>query len=128
MMTTPAELPRVHWLGRPVKPLAVGLIIALIGVTLNIWLPVAEPSGFDCPLGWIACGTLATMFASWARRSQITYEWALLFTAGVFTARAVGVWMVTDYFLAGILPFSVAVLAGGSYILERADNIHIWGR
>lgn len=128
-MSTQAELPRVVWLGRPVKPLAVGLIIALLAVTINTRWPVADSGGsYDDPVGLLAAATLIVMFASWVRRSQRMYEWALLFTAGVFVARAVGVALFSDYALTGMLPFSVAVLAGGSYVLERAGDIHLWGK
>lgn len=125
---TPAEIPRVTLLGRPVKPLAIGILIALFAIGFNGYKYIAESAGYDQPLAIIAALTLLLMLSSWFLRSQKMFEWSLLFTAGIFTARAAGVAFEYGHLAGGLLPFSVAVLTGGSYILEKADQFHDWGK
>ena len=125
---TPAEIPKVTLLGRPVKPLAIGILIALFAIGVNGYQYIAQSSGYDQPLAVVAVLTLLLMLSSWCLRSQKMFEWSLLFTAGIFTARAAGVALEVGHPVAGLLPFSVAVLAGGSYILEKADQFHYWGK
>lgn len=125
---TPAEIPKVILLGRPVKPMAGGILLALFAVGINGYQYIAESSGYDKHLAVAATLTLLLMLYSWFLRSQKMFEWSLLFTAGIFTARAVGVALQIGHPAAGLLPFAVAVLAGGSYILEKADQFHYWGK
>jgi hypothetical protein len=125
---TPAEIPRVRLWGRPVKPMAIGILMALSAVSINGWVGIAKPAGYDRVLAVVAGITLALMLCSWCSRSQKIFEWSLLFTAGIFTARAAGVALEVGHPAAGLLPMSVAVLAGGSYILEKADQFPYWGK
>lgn len=125
---TPAEIPRVRLWGRPVKPMALGILMALFAVGSNCRGRFAETTGYDQLLAIVATVALFTMVVSWILRKQALFEIALLLTAGLFTARAVGVALEVGHPFAGLLPFSVAVLAGGSYVLEKADQFHYWGK
>lgn len=117
-----ADLPN-RILGRPVKPLALGLIICLIAVALNAFVPSGLSAGeYDQPLSLIAFLTLVLMVVSWLRRSQHLFEWSLLLSTGIFTARSVAVALESGQPTFSLLPFGVAALAGGSYVLERADE------
>ena len=117
-----ADLPNRLW-GRPVKPLALGLIICLTAIVLNAFITTGISAGdYNHPLAVVAFVTLVLMVWSWVRKSQHLFEWSLLLSAGVFSARAVAVAIESGQHTLSMLPFGVAVFAGGSYVLERADE------
>ncbi len=117
-----ADLPNRIW-GRPIKPLAIGLIICLIAVTLNAFVPSGLSAGeYDYPLSMIAFLTLVLMAVSWVKKSQRLFEWSLLLSTGIFTVRAATVAIESGRPTFALLPLGVAVLAARSYVLERADE------
>jgi hypothetical protein len=114
---------------RPVKPLAVGVIIALIAVVLNggsnaiCGKALIGPTEDDIAIGVIASIALFLIIFSWLYNRQFLFELGLLFCAGTFVARTVlMLLLVGAYPLDFLLPLSVAVLSGGAFILERIDD------
>ena len=124
--TTNGTLRIVLW-GRPVKPLAVGVLLALAGVSLQAvalfttGVALITPTDDDTVIGLMAFGSLVLILTSWFKLSQRLYELGLLAATGTFMARAVMSALVDEYHLHWIMPLSIAVLTGGAYILERAD-------
>lgn len=121
----PANMSRCSWLGRPFKPLAVGLIIALLPLTINGaaqilgYPPLLDPTGDDMAIGIISALALVLMLLGWVRKSQALFEGALLLVVGAFVARATLVALLDPYPLEAMLPLSVAMFAAGAYVLER---------
>ena len=136
-MVTRAELSRVSVLGRPFKPLAVGLIVG--GTTLSVntilaflgadpRIPVPDGGSAATHLASLLMGFFAglgvfLMVFAWIIRSQRVYEWGLLLSFGGWNARWVGMALDGDAAYA-LLPFSFALMAGGAYILETMDAQH----
>jgi hypothetical protein len=125
---TRGDLPR-KWLYRPVKPVAIGTIMATSLLALNQFLSLTgrEPLLYtpDGSIGAIfALATTSTllMLWSWVAVSQRTYQVALILAVGVWAGRAVEVALAYDSAWQGALPLSLAVLIAGSYVLEAANE------
>ena len=117
--------------GRPVKPVALGLLIicltivwteaAMLGAFIGSWWRIPLAVLASCAVGTFAWGCVA--------RSQQVAEFALLTAAATMIFRSTGLFLV---FGPGEqrawLSFGVGVIAVGSYILERADNSGRTGR
>lgn len=123
---TPLNL-RWTILGRPVKPVALALmltmlILAVANIT-DIGILGSNPGG-DVLAG-LSLATAALLATGWVRRSQLIAElglaaaffvWGIRFFLGVFVAPHP---LITE----GIyLSLCWAMVAGGSYLLERIDN------
>lgn len=120
-----ANLKRHRFLGRPVKPLAIGMILALFPIALNGWLTafgasrVLHPTGDDMAIGAVSTISLIAMLVGWMIKSQSVFEASLLFIVGAFSARSFLVLFTDQYPLEFMLPLGVAVFAAGAYVLER---------
>lgn len=120
-----ANLKRHRFLGRPVKPLAIGMILALFPIALNGWLTalgsgrVLHPTDDDMAIGAVSTIALTAMVIGWIIKSQSVFEASLLFIVGAFSARAFLVLFTDQYPLEFMLPLGVAVFAAGAYVLER---------
>lgn len=124
--STHGDIPGTHILGRPFKPLAVGLIIGstVLGVdfiihqltnthNLTQYTPFASMFAI---LGVIG------MVGAWIIRSQRVYELSLLLIMGVWCARAIEIFLLGNEANA-LLPFAISFMAGGAYWLEKiTDN------
>lgn len=124
-----SNLKRHRFLGRPVKPLALGLILALFPAALNGWVvafgypSLLDSTGDDMAIGIVATLALTLMVGGWFRKSQSMFEAALLFVVGAFTARAFLIVFLNPHPLEAMFPFAVAVIAGGAYVLEREGQV-----
>lgn len=124
-----SNLKRHRFLGRPVKPLALGLIFALFPISVNGWVlafggqALLNSTGDDMAIGIIATLALLLMVVGWFRKSQLIFEAALLFVVGAFTARAFLFLFLDPYPLEAMMPLSVAVFAAGAYVLEREGQV-----
>lgn len=125
---TRAELPNVRILGRPFKPLAVGLIMASGFLGMNQFLVlmgfeslVDTPSGSIGGIGLAAVLSVIGMIISWIGNWQALYKHSLLLCMGAWVARAFsqaldGAWG------SAVFPLAFATMAGGAYILEAVDE------
>lgn len=139
---TKGDLRHTIW-GRPFKPMAVGLIIGGMTLSVNTLLlffgglatiPVPGDDILDVSaletapttvaaliMGLLAgSGVLLMMFA-WVFRSQRIYEFGLLLTFGAWTACWIGVALDGAPWYA-MFPFTVSFMAAGTYWLEREDD------
>lgn len=117
---------RVELLGRPVKPVALGLLVAMTAL-------VATGIGGTGLLGgthWgytgaaIALAAALLFVGSWVARSQRVAEAAILLAFFTLAARSIFLFIVAGAAQpAGWLSASLAIIAGGSYWLERGDSI-----
>lgn len=125
---TRAELPNARILGRPFKPLAVGLIMASGFLGMNQFLVlmgfeplVSTPSGSIGGIGLAAVFSVLGMIVSWIVNWQVLYKYSLLLCMGAWVARGFSQIMGGEWALA-VFPLAFAMMAGGSYILETVDE------
>lgn len=119
----PMDLP-VAVFGRPIKPVALGLVI--ICVTL-LWSNLVDVGVFGASrwgdlLGAL-CGAAAVLFLiGWWGRSQAMAENALLAVSAAMIFRSLGLLFEHGPIEQSVyLSLGVATIAVGSYILERLD-------
>lgn len=126
-MTTHGDVPGTTILGRPYKPLAVGLIIAATAYFADSALRIVGHTNhplltLGSPVAGVVAGVAAVvMGVSWGIRSQSLYEGGLLLALGALAARAVEVALLGNWFNA-LLPLAMACMAGGAYWLEMIDD------
>lgn len=117
----------VTFLGRPVKPVSFG--IAMLSVALFISNVVTNTglqgySVYGDVLGGVALLSFFFLCLGWIRSSQYLAEIGLLFAACCYTIRGVYV-ALTLGISAQALWYSIAIalIAGGSFFLERSDHV-----
>jgi hypothetical protein len=119
---------RWNVLGRPVKPVAFGLMVSMLAVCY--W--TASGRGELGPTAWAyvvaaaALAAAAALLVGWQRPSQRLAEYGLAgaFAVWVFRATAVGLSDTVPFNGESlILSLSVALIAAGSYTLEVADDL-----
>lgn len=140
-LVTRAEIPGVRILGRPFKPLAVGLLLSGFTLAFNTILlytdqsslipipggvvqsqSVAAPASLAAlVMGLFAAVGIALMVIAWLSRSQRIYEYGLLLSFGAWTARWIGIALDGNAIYA-VLPLSMSIMAAGAYWLERVDE------
>ena len=125
-MTTHGEIPGTTILGRPFKPLAVGLIalsfIFAADAASRVFGTGHPPLTLSAPIAGAVAGLAgAAMTAAWLVRSQVVYEAGLLLIMGALWTRAVEVALLGNPF-DGALPATVAAMAAGAYWLEKIDD------
>ena len=120
----PLNLP-VTVFGRPLKPLALGIVVAMLVLTLAGILDqgALHSSGWGDLVSAVAFASFTAFMGGWWARSQRMAEMALLLATGVFTARAAALLMLHFEILdvAAWLSVASAITAGGAYALERVD-------
>jgi len=123
---TKGDLDGVQIWGRPIKPVALGL--SLLMLTLAV-VNITDTGVFeDMLLGDVvavlAVGSFTALMVGWFARYQIAAEIGLFSASIVYLIRAsfaaftLGIQSETVY-----LSLGVAVVAGGSFLLERWDHI-----
>jgi len=117
------DLDSVHFFGRPFKPVALGLSLAmLVLVVVNL-----EDTG---RLGatWtgdvvavLAGASFLTLMAGWWTRSQLLAEYGLVLACATYVLR--GTFLALTIFPDQSMwfSFSTAIVAGGAFLLERTD-------
>lgn len=120
----PMNLP-FRILGRPLKPVALGLTIitSTIGWTEFAHAGAFGDSAWAHPLTALAAITSILFVWGWWGRSQQVAEWALLFAASTMIFRSTGLFLTLGpEDQRTWLSFGVGVIAIGSYALERLDT------
>jgi hypothetical protein len=127
-LTMPPLNLRWYVLGRPVKPVAAGLMLSMLAVAY--W--TASGRGELGPTAWayvvavVALAAAAALLVGWQRPSQRLAEYGLAAAFAVWVFRAVAVGLSGTVPFSGeslMLSLSVAVIAAGSYALEVADTL-----
>jgi hypothetical protein len=120
----PLNLPVSVW-GRPIKPLALGMAVAMIVLTLAGLLDrgALGRSLWGDFVALVAFSSFMAFLGGWWGQSQRMAEVALLLACGVFTTRAAALLMLHFEVLdiAAWLSVASAITAGGAYVLERVD-------
>ena len=126
----PLRLPKVRFLGRPVRPVAFGLTLAM----LIIWPSAITDHGlldgsvWGDIVGWSALVCALVMMYGWWKSSQRAVEVGLQMVFFLMVFRFVAAFLVgIDVEQGGFLSLAWAVVAGGSYLLEKADPEPISG-
>lgn len=113
--------------GRPVKPVAfaLGITMLILGAFSIADLGILGASEWSDFLGGAAFAVACVFAGAWWTRSQAAAEWALL---GAFFAWGIRLWAILlvqgwhSFSTEGLyLSLAWLILAGGSYLLERAD-------
>ena len=119
----PLRFPKAALFGRPIKPVALGLTVAM----LIIWPSaitdegVLDGSFWGDFIGWWAFGIAAVLITAWWTRWQRLYEFGLQMVFTLMIFRFVASFLVNDgeWTQSGALSIAWAIIAGGSYILEK---------
>jgi Kef-type K+ transport system membrane component KefB len=115
---------KVRFLGRPVKPVAFGLmLLCLILVGFNVF---RSDSLTDSDWSYLVIGlaglAAVVLFLGWWLSNQWLCEVGMLLVFGVHFTRAVFIFMVVGaHDQNAYQSLAVCVLAAGSYALERLD-------
>jgi hypothetical protein len=121
---TSQDLPGIRVWGRPVKPVAFGLMLLLATLA---WSNAANVGLFANNVWGDVVGVLAAVGAvlfavGWWGRWQTVAEAAFGVATAVLAARAAALfWLDGPTEQSVYLSVSVAVIAGGSLLLERLD-------
>lgn len=131
---TSQDLPGVRAFGRPVKPVALGFV-ALMGtlcLTNLLGIGALQTTIWGQIVAVVAGTAAVALMAGWWGRSQRMAEVGLLLSASVYVYRSIaaflsdpiGVLTFTDGIVvqATFLSIGAAVIAAGSYALERAES------
>lgn len=122
---TAGDLVGVTVLQRPVKVVALGMTILMLALA---WLNLANrDAGLgDSVLGDVVGATAlvaaVALLGGWWGRSQRMAEVGLLLAFGVYLARTVFLLATAPADQGVLLGIGAAVIAGGSYLLERESR------
>lgn len=121
---TRGDVPGVRLLGRPFKPVALGLTLNMLIVAQSNFRGVDR--GTIEPLSTIvavlATVAVAFLILGWVMRLQRLAEAGLLLTAAVYMTRAAFIQFTNAWDQAVFFSLAAAIIAGGSYYLEVADR------
>lgn len=122
----PMNLPGVRIFGRPFKPVAFGFTMSLLVLFWAGWYDRGALDGtfWGDLVGCAAFGIAATLSAAWWFRSQRWSEYGLLATFVLYFWYSFTVSLVNlEVNVSGLIGLCLAVIAGGSWLLERADPL-----
>jgi hypothetical protein len=126
----PLNLP-ISVFGRPVKPVSLGFAVFMITFTVyNIRnTGVFGASRWGDVIAVVAGASFVLLMVAWVRNSQRLAEYGLLLSGTVFTIRGMFL-LLTFGFDRQDVYFSLgtAIIAFGSYFLERVDPYRIGGK
>ena len=111
--------------GRPFKPQALGLIGASSVLISNEIHYLNGMAALPEPSWWgflFAVGSILSMTLGWVARSQHWYEFGLLWAMGAWVASGIELVLMGRSVTWVLLFFSIALMAGGAYWLERLDD------
>lgn len=119
----PLNLPLMVF-GRPVKPVALGLVVICLTLTWSniVDIGVFGQSRWGDLLGVVCALSVVLFMAGWWGRSQALAEHALLAVSAAMIFRSLGLLFEQGFMQQSVyLSIGVATIAVGSYVLERLD-------
>jgi hypothetical protein len=126
----PLNLP-ISFFGRPIKPVSLGFSIFMVTfVVYNVRnTGVFGDSRWGDVIAVVAGAALVLLTLAWARNSQRLAEYGLLLSGTVFTIRGTFLLLTFGFDRQDVyFSLGVAIIAFGSYFLERADPYRIGGK
>jgi hypothetical protein len=111
-------------LGRPIKPVAFGLSIIMITFVFANYFDtgVLGASEWGDVVGLMSLAAAVTLNWGWFKNSQRAAEYGLLLSTLVLTIRAIFILLTLGPSIQNFwLSSGVAIVAGGSFLLERLD-------
>ncbi len=110
--------------GRPIKPVAfgLGLCMATFMYFNLVGMGVMSAAGWDDVVAIVSGAALSFLVIAWVANSQQIAEYGLLLSCTVFIIRATYLVLAHGFERADLyVSLGLAIIAGGSYFLERAD-------
>jgi hypothetical protein len=121
---TKGDLPGLTVFGRPLKPVAFGLTLAMVIVAQSNFR--GADRGTEYPLsvflGFAAVAAIVTLIVGWVCSRQRVAEAGLLLVVGVYVTRAAFIQMYNPWDQAVFFSLSTAIIAAGSYMLEATST------
>ena len=113
--------------GRPIKPVAFTLMCTMLVITWFAFanVGVLDGSQWADVLAVAALGNAGVLFTGWVRNSQRLAEAGLLIAFFLWTVRFLLIVLTNPQPISTegfFLSIGWAMVAGGSYVLERADR------
>ena len=124
----PLNLP-VYFLGRPVKPVSLGLAITMLALmVINIFhAGLFIDSFWSVVIATVSGMSVVLFFYGWVRTSHIADEWGMMLSTAVLITRAAALFFTFGLSQIDLyLSIGLAFISAGSYALERTDPRH-WG-
>jgi len=126
----PLNLP-ISIFGRPVKPVSLGFAIFMVTfVVYNVRnVGLFGDSRWGDVIAVVAGAAFLLLMTAWFRNSQRLAEYGLLLSCTVFTIRGTFLLLVFGWDRQDVyFSLGTAIIAGGSYFLERVDPYRIGGK
>ena len=120
----PLNLP-IKFLGRPVKPVALGIVIYMaVFVVANLAdVGVFGPSRYGDVISVVAASALGLLVSAWVINSQRLTEYGLLISGTVFFIRGTFLWLTRSWERQDVyFMIAMTIIAAGSFWLERVDS------
>lgn len=122
---TKGDLDGVLFLGRPLKPLALGMAVLMLTLSVYNVLHLSAFGGLFLGdvVAVLAAVAVVTLTVGWYYGSQRMAEAGLLLAATVYVTRSAFLLFVSGPGTEGVyLGLGAAVMAGGAYLLESWDE------
>lgn len=121
----PLNLPRIRFFGRPIKPVALAIALGMLIVSVTAFTNTGVLDGNPIA-DWLTLPSLAVasvLTLGWWRRSQRLAEYGLIGAFAIWVLRmCLAFTLIEDPVREGaLLSACWAIVAGGSYLLEKAD-------
>ena len=122
-MMSRGDLPGLRIFGRPLKPVAFGLTLAMVIIAQSNFRNADRGTEYPLSvfLGIAAVAAAVTLVVGWVGSRQRIAEVGLLLVVGVYVTRAVFIQMTSPWDQAVFFSLSTAIIAAGSFMLEAAE-------
>lgn len=121
---TKGDLDTIRVLGRPLKPVALGLALTMTIVAQSNLRNMDR--GTVPPLSYlvaaIAAAAVIALAGGWIGRNQRLAEIGLLLVVGAYATRAAFIYLSSGFDQAVFFSLATVIIAGGSYLLEASSR------
>lgn len=118
------DIPGLRVLGRPLKPVALGLTLTMVIIAQSNFRGADRGTQYPLSvvLGIAAVAAAVTLLVGWIKGLQKVAEIGLLLVVGVYVARATFIQMSSPFDQAVWFSLATVIIAGGSYVLEASED------